>query len=85
MDNSVGVIIGAIFFIALGLFVYLSVLEEKEWKAFMVSHECKKVGEIAPSTSTGFGVSNNGSVSFVPISNPGKNGYACNDGVTYWR
>lgn len=85
MDTHVGVLIGAGLLVVLGIFISLSLLEEKQWKEFMIAHDCKKVGEISPSTSTGFGVSSNGSVSFVPISNPGKTGYACNDGVTYWR
>lgn len=85
MDTHVGALIGVGLFVALVAFISLSLVEEGKWREFMIDHDCKKVGEIAPSTSSGFGVSSNGSVSFVPISNPGKTGYACNDGVTYWR
>lgn len=85
MGDNLGVLIVVGFVVSLGAFISLSLVEEGKWREFMIDHECKKVGEISPSTSTGFGVSSNGSVSFVPISNPGKTGYACNDGVTYWR
>jgi hypothetical protein len=63
--------------------------EAKEWAAFAEAHDCKVVGKISGSTGTGLGVGvmPNGQIGTVMTTTtiPGKTGYACNDGVTYWR
>lgn len=82
-----------------GLMVFLILLipisiaagikEQKEWDQFAVAHNCKKVGHIKghASIGSGVGVTANGSVGTVmtTTTTPDKNGFVCDDGVTYWR
>lgn len=64
-----------VFAVVLALFalntvsIYTSMVEQRRWDAFSVAHECKVVGRMNSSSSK----------------TPEKTGYACNDGVTYWR
>lgn len=71
------------------LAIYDARNEAKEWAAFAKAHDCKVVGRISGDTTTGFGVGvmPNGQVGTVMTTSttPSKTGYACNDGVTYWR
>lgn len=78
-------LIGIIAAVVIIASVFLAMEEQKQWSSFYASHECKKVGEIAPSTSWGYRMGYNGKYEYGSIHNPGKTGYACNDGVTYWR
>lgn len=69
--------------------IYTPIQEQKEWEKFYVEHNCKKVGHMRGDTQigTGVGVTANGNVGTVitTTSTPDKDGYACDDGVTYWR
>lgn len=64
-------------------------VEDQEWQAFKVEHSCRVVGKVSGSTGTGIGttISPNGGVGVGPVvvSVPGKTGWQCNDGITYWR
>jgi hypothetical protein len=85
--------------LTVGLMIFLILLipasiasrikEQKEWGQFAVTHNCKKVGHIKGHTSigSGVGVTANGRVGTVMTTTtaPDKNGFACDDGVTYWR
>lgn len=66
-----------------------SIVEQREWEVFASAHECKIVGRMRGDTQTGIGVgiTPNGQMGTVVTtsSTPDKTGYACNDGVTYWR
>lgn len=80
-----GVIILLVSLTALG--VYAGIEEGKAWAAFSASHDCKIVGKTKStvSTSTGMSMSGNGGLVVVNTVNPGKTGWECNDGITYWR
>ena len=71
------------------LTIYAMHEEAKEWAAFAEAHDCKVVGRMSGTTSTGLGVGvmPNGQVGTVMTTSttPSKTAYACNDGVTYWR
>lgn len=73
------------FFALLALLGCLAVEDAKQWQEFVRAHDCKKVGEISGSTSTGYGITATGQAGMVSTYTPGKTGYSCNDGVTYWR
>lgn len=72
-------------FAIIPLLIWATVEESKQWAAFSVAHECKVVGSMSGSTSTGVGFTPNGQVTTVITTTPGKTAYACNDGMTYWR
>lgn len=59
--------------------------EAKRWEAFKIAHQCRKVSyERATSHPvTTFGA--NGQAQFGVVTTPGKTGWACNDGITYYR
>lgn len=69
--------------------IYILALENKTWKQFAREHQCKLVGKSSGDTAPTIGsaVGPNGQVSIVVgvTTTPGKTGYLCDDGVTYWR
>lgn len=70
------------------LFLVLAAVEDqREWETFAATHECRVVGQMRGSTGTGVGpiIGGSGGVAVTSTYIPGKTGYACNDGVTYWR
>lgn len=73
----------------ISLAMYAMYEEAKEWASFAKAHDCRVVGRMSGTTSTGLGVGvmPNGQVGTVMTTSttPAKTGYACNDGVTYWR
>jgi hypothetical protein len=77
-------------FIGLGLAAVLALcfigaaLSGAEWEKFKVAHECKIVGQTSADVGLGFNSAPNGGGTTVIVT-PGKTGWACNDGVTYWR
>jgi hypothetical protein len=73
---------------AIALFVFLvneAIDSAARWEAFAAQHECKVVGKVSGSTSVGHDITASGKFGTVITSTPGKTGYLCNDGVTYWR
>lgn len=79
----------AVLLLMIPLAIYGTIQEEKKWQAFKVANNCKIVGHEKGHTSTGigFGMMPNGQMGTVMTtsSTPDKTGWACDDGVTYWR
>lgn len=67
--------------IVLGWLLALGIKEHKAWTRFKTEHECKVVAKVEPVTTPIF--NSDGPTSFQV--QPGKTGWLCNDGVTYWR
>jgi hypothetical protein len=69
--------------------IYWSVKEQARWDAFATAHACKVVGVMSGSAQTGvgFGMTANGQIGTLvtTTSTPGKTGWLCDDGITYWR
>lgn len=59
--------------------------DNRRWEAFKVKHECKVVGKISGDVFNTVGFGADGKVSIGVGSTPDKTGWACNDGVTYYR
>lgn len=53
----------------------------EQWAAFKEEHHCRVVGRVSGDLLTSF--TSNGQLAFT--STPDKTGWACDDGVTYWR
>lgn len=83
--GDVAIIVAIVVWIALiAVLLWLSVQEARRWEAFKVAHHCKVVGEQQATTSVGFAPSGNG-VTTVIVTDGGKTGWLCDNGVTYWR
>lgn len=63
--------------------------EAAAWKQFRSAHACKIVGHVSASTQTGVGIGVTPNAQIGPVVTtsvtPGKTGWLCDDGVTYWR
>lgn len=84
MSNIEKIIIVAIV-VLIGLMIAGLIAEHREWLAFKDEHECYITNETTGSYVTGTGIAMNGKVSVINGYVPGKTGWLCNDGVTYWR
>lgn len=62
----------------------LAVDEDNQWLAFAVEHHCRVVGKTSGSVGFGTGLVG-GKIGTITTYIPGKTGYLCDDGVTYWR
>lgn len=74
--------------VVVGLFVLMYIAakaDAEQWEAYRVKHECRVVGTMRGDTSVGVGLSSNGQVTTVVTTTSDKTGYACNNGLTYWR
>ena len=73
------------FFVALALWgaltIWAVIADSNEWEEFRNAHHCKIVS--MESSSTALGVSGSGNA--VVMSVPGKTGWLCDDGITYYR
>ena len=56
-------------------------LSEQRWRDFSDQHNCVVVGKTNGDVS--FGSTSDGKT--ITTFNPGKTGYKCDDGITYWR
>lgn len=65
--------------------VALVVIENSQWDSFSQEHHCKVVGKTTADVGFGTGIGANGQITSLTTVTPGKTGYLCDDGVTYWR
>ena len=88
-DYGPPTVCGAVVVGVLALLLYAAHRDNVAWKSFAAEHRCKVVGQIRGSVSTGIGTPYNGNetigVTPMVLCIPGKTGYLCDDGVTYWR
>jgi hypothetical protein len=71
---------GAVVFF-LGKYMYETISDRNDW---LVSH-CQTIGKISGSFGMGPTFSISGKVGFGTMYFPGKIGYQCDDGKTYWK
>lgn len=77
--------IGAIAIAAMAALGYLVYQEHKAWERFRVEQNCRVVAKISGSTAVGPTITGNGNVGVTTIAVPGKTGWLCDDGITYFR
>jgi hypothetical protein len=77
--------IGAVALGLLGLLFWAAEAESAAWEAFAQEHHCRLVGHINGSVAPSFGIGSSGLSVFGTTPIPAKDGFACDDGVTYWR
>lgn len=76
------------YFLPVLLVVVLGVLlfqESAEWETFKIDHACKVVAKVQGSVYNTVGVGPKGSPNVGIAVAPGKTGWLCDDGVTYYR
>lgn len=78
----VGVVLVLLLLIAFGIYL---MHEEREWEKFKADHNCTLVGKVDGKSMPGYGISSNGTISFSVLHSAEQEGWACDDGVTYWR
>lgn len=61
-----------------------SIQEAEDWRAFAAEH-CQIVEKRDGQSTTGVGLSMNGSVGVFSGSTDSQTAYRCDDGVTYWK
>ena len=61
--------------------IYAILTGAREWEEFKAAHNCKIVSKEDGHTSLGFSSSGNS----VVMGTPGKTGWLCDDGVTYFK
>jgi hypothetical protein len=63
------------------------IADAKQWDAFRKAHDCRIVGKMRGDVVTTVApiIGGNGGVAIGTSVTPDKTGWACNDGVTYWR
>lgn len=86
MIDSEGIVMGGVLVLLAVLLVFAikgSIQEQHAWDRFQVDHKCRIVGETDSSTGIGPTFGGKGGVAVVIV--PGKTGWLCDDGVTYWR
>lgn len=73
--------------LALPATVWVAYEESQRWDEFKVANNCRVVGKMSGDTFTTVGpnLGGSGGVSIGIGSTPGKTGWQCDDGMTYWR
>lgn len=77
--------IGTMLVVLLGGALWAGHVDAKRWAKFSAEHDCRVVGKMNGTVGVGTAVKPGGGVATVTTYEPGKTGYLCNDGVTYWR
>lgn len=92
MKNQKGFIVWAlpglvsVLAIALGVLVFWAAVEDsRQWAAFKVTHNCKKVGHKQGQVFNTVSIGANGQPSIGVATTPDQTAWQCDDGVTYWR
>lgn len=79
-DDHFGLVVCAVVALAIVGLVWAAGEEQKEWDAWARQHHCRLVSTADGTVVSVFGGK---SVSFGYV--PGKDGYACDDGVVHYR
>jgi hypothetical protein len=85
INHLVPIGVGTAVAAAFGGLIYLAYQDHKAWEQFRVDHNCYVVAKISGSTGLGNTITGNGNVGITTITVPGKTGWLCDDGITYYR
>lgn len=76
-------VLGLVMLACFGVLYEIAKRENAAWAEKL--KDCTVVGYISGSTSVANTIGANGQVGIAVMSVPGKTGYKCPDGMTYWR
>lgn len=69
----------------LAAIVYLSYQEGEKWGSFKLQHNCKVVAKVSGDILPTYSIGPNGQFITSWTTTPGKKGWLCDDGITYYR
>lgn len=76
--------IGA-FLVLIPIMAYWAFEEQKQWEAFLVEHNCKVVAKVDGDIFNTIAFDTKGNPVIGIGSTPGKTGWLCDDGITYYK
>lgn len=65
--------------------VFADIQDQHHWDAFSAQHHCRMVAHISGSSALTTGISSSGKLVTGSTYIPGKDGFLCDDGITYYR
>lgn len=71
--------------VIVGVVAYASYKDQQRWDMFSKTHHCRLVSHSEGSSALTTGIASSGHVVIGSTYIDGKNGYLCDDGVTYYR
>lgn len=75
--------------LVIALMTWAMIHDARQWEKFKAAHNCKVISRTAstvvPTVTTSVGADGQVSTGITSVYVPGKTGYLCDDGVTYWR
>jgi len=69
----------------ISLIIWAGLQSDRAWALFKIEHNCRIVGKMSGDVITSFGPVTGGGVAMSVGATPGKTGWQCDDGMTYWR
>jgi hypothetical protein len=84
-EAAVGLAIFSTLAALIGVAIYIEIKEEKEWQQFKVAHKCRVVAKISGDTFNTLSMDSKGNPVVGIATTPDKTGWACDDGITYYR
>lgn len=87
MDKELAIIcgFGGLIVLLLIAMVNAAVKEEERWAAFKTEHNCKVVATTKARSRVGTGLTSNGQVGTVVLTDPSTTTWLCDDEVEYTR
>lgn len=84
-DYAPLVVVGTVAAALTALAIWMSIQEEKQWRAWSQAHDCRVIEKRAGSSSVTTGLTGDGKMVTATSSTPAQTAYLCDDGATYWR
>ncbi len=82
-DDLIMYLLIGVVVVAAGLAVWFLVKDEQRWQDFRAAHHCTIVGRESGGVAWGINTGKDGGL--IPIVNPDKTSWRCDDGITYTR
>jgi len=81
LKDNIGCFGVGILVILISVLCVYGIVKRNEW----LNLHCQKIGQVAGSNGISTTFDGDGNMHFGTVYIPGKNGYKCDDGLTYWE
>jgi hypothetical protein len=85
LDDWIGPALAVACVALIVLLVWAAIEDERKWDSFKDENHCKQVAHIKGDVFNTFGTDMKGNMTIGVGSTPAKNGWLCDDGMTYYR